>query len=314
MMITFFKQLLKEEKSTSTISSLVKKEIDYDKQIILIVQSQSKLEHVIEELEQDGHIVVVTDNIEEAITADSHFEFDCIVLNGYDEALLHTFGSFHKQKDNYIPLIVVNNSNTQHSRMKCYSLGADDCIPYTAQTDEVILRIYRQLDRKRAIDHITSIDELTQAYNRKFLPPIYNQLIHSAPLSFALVDFDHFKAINDQYGYVTGDQVLVRLVKEFKNNLKANDVIIRMGGEEFVILFPNTDVKTAKRKLDQILKTFSTITFRHENQIFTCTFSAGVHQVTKNESGLLQNINKANKLLSKAKKHGRKQIFVANSG
>ncbi|WP_368734620.1 GGDEF domain-containing protein, partial [Bacillus sp. GbtcB15] len=85
------------------------------------------------------------------------------------------------------------------------------------------------------------IDELTRVYNRKFLPQTYERFVSSLKrrrVSFcmALLDLDHFKQVNDTYGHIVGDEVLATFADTIRKGLRVNDIIIRYGGEEFIIL------------------------------------------------------------------------------
>ena len=95
-------------------------------------------------------------------------------------------------------------------------------------------------------------------------------------LVFAMIDIDHFKAVNDRYGHLVGDRVIKTLARLFKDRLRRTDVVGRYGGEEFAVVFPDTDRDAAWRVLEGIREGFSHVHHRTGASRFTVTFSAGV--------------------------------------
>ena len=220
-------------------------------------------------------------------------------------------------KQHFIPTIMISIDNTKEMRMKSYQLGADDFIQKPLDMDEFIVRINRQLERKQAIDDLILIDELTKVYNRKYLQQTYDRLVGNLKRKYetfclALVDLDHFKHVNDRYGHIVGDQVLVTFANVVKNGLRINDIIIRYGGEEFILLLPETKAKEAKNVLERILSEFSKISFNDLNgeTEFYCTFSAGIHEVHLDELDLKKNIEIVDGALYEAKNEGRSRVKV----
>jgi diguanylate cyclase (GGDEF)-like protein len=143
---------------------------------------------------------------------------------------------------------------------KCYSLGAYDYISRPFFREEVLARI-RNIgyvsEKIKEFEKLLVRDYLTGLYNRKFfMERLHEELTwagrYSEPLSFIILDIDHFKKINDTYGHSCGDEVLKRLSKTLVESLRAHDVVARYGGEEFVVLLANTgpdDAITVGEKL-----------------------------------------------------------------
>ena len=143
-------------------------------------------------------------------------------------------------------------------------------------------------------------DELTNLWNRKYLyirlKGEIKRLRHNTILSLAIVDIDDFKSVNDTFGHLFGDKVLKEIADILKNNLRKDDIIARWGGEEFIIVLPNTEVKSAK-------VVFNRIREKIEKYDFGCkiTVSGGIAFVNEYiESEKL--IEMADKALYKAKK------------
>lgn len=152
-------------------------------------------------------------------------------------------------------------------------------------------------------------DELTGLHNRratlKFLQEQMNiALRYNRPLTIMEVDIDHFKNINDQYGHLAGDEVLVKLGNIFTTNLREIDFVGRFGGEEFLFILPETTLEDSKHFISRLHEKVRTTNFTFSN--IHMSFSGGVVQFTDETS--IELIYKADKRLYKAKANGRDQI------
>ena len=160
-------------------------------------------------------------------------------------------------------------------------------------------------------------DPLTGALNRRGLDVAFMRDSARAseqqrPLSVALLDLDHFKQINDSYGHDFGDEVLRGLVQVARKLVRPGDSIARMGGEEFMMLFPDTDADAAQRAMERLLQGFRNrrVLHRSTGQRVEMSFSAGVAQMQAGEPfGELY--ERADTALRKAKQGGRQQVVLA---
>jgi len=152
-------------------------------------------------------------------------------------------------------------------------------------------------------------DGLTQLYNHKHSYYKLEEEITRATryrnrLSIIMFDIDHFKAINDTYGHLTGDKTLVAVGQAIKNNLREIDHIGRYGGEEFMVILPQTGLGDAYTTAERIRRTIESASFEDVN--IKITISGGVVEF-RDESALIL-IGKADELLFKAKQTGRNRI------
>lgn len=304
-----------------TIEDVEKVEKGYNekKLILLIDDDTTLLMYLKDELEKEDWVVMAIADSERAIASYYDLDPDCVIIdihmkkhNGFDVLQILK----EKMKQRFIPTIMISIDDTKKTRMLSYQLGADDFIRKPLEMDEFIVRIKRQLERKQSIDELILIDELTRVYNRKYLKQSYERLFSNLErrnecFSMVMIDLDNFKKVNDTYGHITGDKVLTRLADELRNGLRMSDIIIRYGGEEILILLPETDRENTRNIIGRILKSFSEVIFTYEDKQFSCTFSAGVHEVTIGEPGLQENIEKVDGALYKAKNNGKNQICLA---
>ena len=157
-------------------------------------------------------------------------------------------------------------------------------------------------------------DSLTLLYNREYMNEVLNDEMFNAkqkriPLSIAMIDIDHFKKINDTYGHITGDCVLKELATIFKKETRKSDIVIRYGGEEFLMVMPLTDKAGAFSKIDRIRKFIQEYTFCEKNEKIHLTISAGVMQYNNLDS-VKTFIQYVDKNLYIAKTEGRNQTIV----
>lgn len=132
---------------------------------------------------------------------------------------------------------------------------------------------------------------------------------HSLPLSMVMWDIDLFKSINDNYGHKSGDKALVAIAQLLSGNCRETDFVARFGGEEFVMLLPNTDARTALSVADKVRKTVENANFNVSGDRVTITLSCGISQLVDGDSN--ESIfERADKALYRAKQNGRNQCVV----
>lgn len=154
------------------------------------------------------------------------------------------------------------------------------------------------------------IDPLTQVYNRNMLDTLNAYEKHNPHnLSFAMIDIDDFKIINDTFGHQKGDDILAHLGDVIKANIRTDDICIRYGGEEFLLAFKNTDDDSALKILDRIKVAFSEHIFTYGSVEISCTISAGL-AYGKEHTDINTIIAHADNALYQAKRSGKNNIAV----
>ena len=154
-------------------------------------------------------------------------------------------------------------------------------------------------------------DSLTQVYNRGAMTEMMPRELarckrHGFPLSLIILDIDHFKRVNDQYGHQTGDRVLNTIGRLLSNELRAHDLVFRYGGEEFVIVLPDTPFENASLVAEKLRVSIGKQLFWRK-QPHPITASFGVAHLQPDDS-LAQIIKRADIALYYAKEHGRNTI------
>lgn len=161
-------------------------------------------------------------------------------------------------------------------------------------------------------------DTLTGASNRRYFDQRLEEEIEISrrshqPLACVMLDIDHFKHINDQYGHQTGDLVLKQVTQLARAELRGSDVLARYGGEEFVALLTHTDSSVAREAAERIRRSIANQTFTSlDGQVFRLTLSAGIATTSKLPGGVLSGedlVAYADKALYDAKAQGRNRVI-----
>lgn len=161
---------------------------------------------------------------------------------------------------------------------------------------------------------LTDVDELTGLLNRTALDRDFNRELAQTKrsgntLCLALIDADHFKKVNDDYGHNFGDAVLEELADRFEDSLRPRDRIYRYGGEEFLVLLPDTDLDQAEKVMERLRTRSSQRTIRDGEISITQTVSIGLTAVSIEEN-IDSAIERADKALYAAKSEGRDRMLT----
>ncbi|MEL6683022.1 MAG: diguanylate cyclase [Pseudomonadota bacterium] len=229
-------------------------------------------------------------------------------------------------------LIVVPDGVAEVAAM-FLDLGADDIVAASASEGEITLRakalVRRKLlhDRLRATVrnglHAAITDPLTGLYNRRYVEPHLAQMAEKAQnagrdFAVMMMDIDHFKAINDTYGHASGDKVLVKLAERLRENLRAIDLVARVGGEEFLVAMPRTTTAQAHATANRLRRLVNCRPFDLGDDLpkLSVTVSVGV-AVSQNAgpspSKPAQICDHADAALYAAKAAGRNQVAMSRS-
>ncbi|BAH46053.1 hypothetical protein BBR47_50760 [Brevibacillus brevis NBRC 100599] len=221
-----------------------------------------------------------------------------------------------KIKKQYVPTTIISIDCGRETRLNAYRLGADDVMCKPLDMEELVVRLERQLRRKRWMNSILFLDELTGVNNRNSFVDTYQRLLSDAqrtntPFSLAFLDIDFFKGVNDTYGHLIGDEVLTRFAAFIGQSAEKQDVLFRYGGEEFILLMPRTTVQTGKLRLEQMLSAFCSLTFDAPEGTFSLSFSGGIVQVDDPHRPHTYWVEAADTALYAAKNAGRRRIETA---
>ena len=180
----------------------------------------------------------------------------------------------------------------------------------------VVLVMFSIMSTKKIMVQLENMairDPLTSLHTRRFMNDHMERLLlchereKDSYLSVVFFDIDYFKNINDTYGHSTGDEVLVEVSKIIKNMSRPDDLCIRYGGEEFVVILLSKDKDTAMEYAERVRENSSNFSFTNNEETFSVSLSAGISVRDNNES-FYETLKRADDNLYKAKKSGRNRI------
>lgn len=159
---------------------------------------------------------------------------------------------------------------------------------------------------------VSQIDDLTMLFNRRaILNELQNEIIHSnknnSPLSILIIDIDNFKTINDSHGHLVGDNFLRMIGQNFKSIIKHPNIIGRYGGEEFLVVMPNSRIDSATKQAEVICQLMRNKNINFDDLQFTILVSIGIAEYKPQLEDWHELINRADKALYKAKDNGGNQ-------
>ena len=178
-----------------------------------------------------------------------------------------------------------------------------------------LTKVNKELQRlKDALQEQADHDPLTNLYNRRYFHNVADDIFNISKrnqnaLSVLILDIDFFKKVNDTYGHNVGDTVIKTLSEIMQNSTRKSDVVARFGGEEFVILLPNTDINGAKNIGLKIAKAIEATPIQAKgNKPFHVTVSVGAASVIPEDKSIDDTINRADMALYEAKNSGRNRV------
>ncbi|HZJ91483.1 MAG TPA: diguanylate cyclase [Thiopseudomonas sp.] len=180
-----------------------------------------------------------------------------------------------------LPIIYLSSENDVDKQLNALSEGADNFLIKPIQAHHLITIVRHRIARARHLKSRLVCDSLTGLFNHTHILQLLDDKRSRAqknqqPLSFVMLDIDHFKQVNDVYGHVMGDKVIQGLALFLKQRLRRTDAIGRYGGEEFAVILPNTNAQAAAKVINDIRQRFAEIGFAAQQGEVICTFSAGI--------------------------------------
>ena len=221
-----------------------------------------------------------------------------------------------------IPILVLVDEYDEDTLMKSLEIGINDYFLIPHEISELIAKVILQIKKFHYVENLrvrylrnTTMDELTQTYNRNYLESYFKNLISNLQKEerrsiLCVIDIDDFKKLNDVYGHMTGDKVLKSVASIFLKNIRGSDFIARIGGEEFIIILHDVTREEARLIIDKLREKVSNTQFLDysESNKVKCTISAGIDEIQKNDN-LASAVDRADKNLYKAKNSGKNIII-----
>lgn len=182
------------------------------------------------------------------------------------------------------------------------------------QAERAEAELMRQQQRTQDLERDAHTDPLTGLGNRRLLetrlPPLIDQAgLLQQPMTLVMLDLDHFKAVNDRFGHAVGDQVLVRLAQMLRDNMRAHDHLVRMGGEEFLVLLTSTGRELAQQICERLRVAVERHDWESVHPQLRVTLSLGMASAPSYDMETLT--ERADAALYRAKREGRNRVCLA---
>lgn len=222
-----------------------------------------------------------------------------------------------------IPIIFLTMKTDKNTIMTAFDLGGVDFITKPFSYKEVIARcrvhinlkkVKEELEEKnKKLNELILMDSLTGLYNHNYIYQRLEEEIEKSErykknLAVIMFDIDDFKKINDNYGHIKGDEILKKVAEYLKNSFRRVDIVGRYGGEEFMIILPETDFEKACLSAERARKNIANRNFALDKNV---TVSGGVAQFLHGENTLIL-VDRADKGMYKAKNNGKNRVEIEN--
>lgn len=299
--------------------------------ILLIDDDSVQSKQVIAKLDEEYKTTLV-DNPELALDIAKSDDFDVVIVSTLLSDMDGLRLASHlksEEETRHMPIVVFVDEDERHVMLKALEMGINDYLTAPVDKNEMMVRIRTQLRRKFYQDELKAqyqksvsmalTDGLTGLYNRHYLNTHLGNMIKQASkaskkLALMIMDMDHFKNVNDTYGHDAGDMVLKQLATIITRAARATDLPARFGGEEFVVLMPETDATSALGVANRMRELVERTLFAVDNNRNTIhlTVSIGLANIEENDSPE-KLLKRADEALYIAKNSGRNNVKVAAS-
>jgi two-component system cell cycle response regulator len=274
--------------------------------------------------------IASVDTFEETLVRVRGGDYDLIVVSlgmrGFDGLrLCSQLRSIPEARN--VPILVVVSEGDRRKLMQALEMGVNDYLTRPVDRNELVARVRTQLRKKRYADRLRRnvqlslemaiTDQLTGLHNRRYMTSHLDNLMTQAakvgkPLAFVIMDIDHFKAVNDGHGHDIGDEVLREFAKRLGANIRGIDLACRYGGEEFVVVMPETDGGFAYAVAERLRKSIETtpIEITRAPGTIPITVSIGIAASEGEGDTAEALLRRADQALYSAKRNGRNQVVA----
>lgn len=288
--------------------------------ILVVDDDQSLAMHYSLVLENAGMDVTIVNDPRNVISALAEVRPELILMDVYMPLCSGLeLAKLIRQQDAYvgIPIVFLSSETSLDKQFQAMRMGGDDFLTKPISDHSLIASITIRADRSRTLNTLMVQDSLTgllehTKIKEQLAIEVSRAIRAETPVSFAMIDIDYFKKVNDNYGHLTGDLVIKSLARLLQQRLRLGDSIGRYGGEEFAAVLPGCTMKQAESIFDEIRIAFSKLHFLHNEQEIRVTVSVGIADTSQHTKAEEINLA-ADEALYAAKEGGRNCVRLALS-
>ena len=307
---------------------------DYTKEagghVLIVDDRRSSYERIAQALASENTVEVETQP-QEALFRAAEGRFDLIIINislaDYD-ALRLCSQLRSLERTRMMPILLITEPEDGQRLLRGLDLGVNDYLVRPIDKQELLARTRTQVRRKRHTDRLRDnvqltmemavMDSLTGLHNRRYLESHLGELVrqsiqHGKDLALLVVDIDHFKAVNDTHGHDAGDDVLREFSRRMRRNVRGIDLACRFGGEEFVIVMPETERDLAALVAERLRQRVASEPFPVSggSRFLDITVSVGLATLDGSVDTPESILKRADVALYQAKREGRNRVVLA---
>ena len=318
--VAYFPHPLSVSKLVDVMDSLVESETSEPLRVLLVDDQIDQASHYALILQRAGIVTeVVTDSMR-VFDVLAEFAPELILMDMYMPRCSGVeLAAVIRQQPGYVgvPIVFLSTESERNVQLDAMRKGGDDFLTKPIKAGELIQSVTICAERYRKLRSLMSRDSLTGLLNHtNIMANLDGEVARTSrngePLSFAMLDIDDFKKINDDYGHAVGDSVLKSLSRLLLQRLRKSDSVGRYGGEEFAVIMPETSLLNATEVMNEVRQQFSEVVHCAGDREFSVTFSCGVAELASMAgSGELREL--ADQRLYRAKREGRNRIISNNT-
>ncbi|WP_374337577.1 diguanylate cyclase [Leeia sp.] len=283
---------------------------------ILIVDDDLAVSHLYARaLQQEGMVVQTVSEASHIEAALAELHPDLVLLDLYMPVWSGMeIAAAIRQHPAYVslPIVFLSSEEDVSRQLSAMRQGADEFLTKPIQLPHLIESVRTRVERYRALRGYMLNDSLTGVLNHAAIMnrldvELARAIRTQSPLSIVMLDLDHFKRVNDDYGHPVGDRVLKSLTYMLRQRLRSSDSVGRYGGEEFILVMPDTPQDAAVKVMGQLCEAFASLQQYANERAFQVSFSAGVANFPTLVHAV-DLISAADQALYLAKQSGRRQV------
>ncbi len=297
--------------------------------VLLIDERPASSERIKKLLRESANVDIATDPHAGFFQA-AEEPYECVIVStGFSDfdplRLCSQLRSLDRTR--FLPIILVAEEGEDQRIIRGLELGINDYVVRPIDQQELTARLRTQVKRKRYNDHLRAsvtqtiemavTDGLTGLHNRRYLDSHLQTLFDRAvsrrrPLSLMITDLDRFKTVNDTFGHDAGDEVLREFARRLRKNVRGIDLACRFGGEEFIVVMPDTEAEIAHKVAERVRAEIAQTPFGigPAGGPMAVTVSVGVSSLKRGPDSVQDLMKRADLALYEAKTGGRNRVVA----